>query len=375
MAYAPLLTQVSGQSVSGVKAELPGHRLFDQPRACHPWLHRDEVSVSGIIADTLDQPALDRIAYYATGLGYVADICDVIVEGKPRTVTMYRPEAQRPESGEDWRAGDWREKWGQIAVFAAEEVIQHHGVIPPDILAKMMPMIEVRAAARVAATKPVPTDIRSNMSADGVEILAQNNSHAGFFLTREFTLRHPEFSGGMSAPVKREVFVATDAAIVLPYDPVRDRVLLVEQFRMGPFGRGDPHPWMLEPVAGRVDPDETPEETAHRECVEEAGLALQRLEHIASHYCSLGCSTEYFHCYLGICDLPDLRTGTGGLESEDEDIRTHVLTFERAHGADPDWRGCQWPIDPEPDLAGTGTRKVTCCRLKLTPPAHKPWGR
>ena len=138
----------------------------------------------------------------------------------------------------------------------------------------MMPMIMVRAAARVAARASAPTDLRSDMEADHVEIDAQHNRHAGFFLTREFTLRHPLFRGGLSAPVRREVFVATDAAIVLPYDPVRDRVLLVEQFRMGPFGRGDPFPWMLEPVAGRVDPGEPPEETARRECVEEAGLTL-----------------------------------------------------------------------------------------------------
>ena len=194
----------------------------------------------------------------------------------------------------------------------------------------MMPMILVRAAARVAASPGVPTQVRSDLSAADVKVLEQHVRHAGFFLTREYELRHPTFSGGMSPAVNREVFVATDAAIVLPYDPVRDRVLLVEQFRMGPYGRGDPLPWMLEPVAGRVDPGEDPEETARRECAEEAGLKLSRLEHISSHYCSLGCSTEYFHCFLGLCDLPELKTGQGGLDSEDEDIRTHVLLFEDA---------------------------------------------
>lgn len=99
---------------------------------------------------------------------------------------------------------------------------------------------------------------------------------------------------------------------------------------MGPYGRGDPRPWMLEPVAGRIDAGENPENCARRECKEEAGLHLIRLEKISSHYCSPGCSTEYFHCFLGLCDLPALTQGKGGLPRENEDIRTHVLPFEMA---------------------------------------------
>ena len=105
---------------------------------------------------------------------------------------------------------------------------------------------------------------------------------------------------------------------------------MVEQFRMGPFGRGDPYPWVLEPVAGRVDAGETPEETARRECREEADLELAKLEHVSSHYCSPGCSTEMFHCYVGLCDLPEGGKSHGGLEVEHEDIRRHIIDFETA---------------------------------------------
>jgi ADP-ribose pyrophosphatase len=87
---------------------------------------------------------------------------------------------------------------------------------------------------------------------------------------------------------------------------------------------------MLEPVAGRVDAGETPEETAHRECAEEAGLKLRSLELISRHYCTPGTSSEYFHLYLGLCDLPRLGHGLGGLDSEHEDIRTHVISYDRA---------------------------------------------
>ena len=64
--------------------------------------------------------------------------------------------------------------------------------------------------------------------------------------------------------------------------------------------------------------------------MEEAGLALNSLEFIASYYCSPGCLTEYHHCYLGLADLPDLVRGQGGLETEHEDIRTHVLPSDAA---------------------------------------------
>ena len=102
-------------------------------------------------------------------------------------------------------------------------------------------------------------------------------------LAAEPALRAPLFGGGQSAPLLREVFVATDAALVLPYDPLRDRVLLVEQFRMGPYGRGDPRPFLLEPVAGRIDAGETPEEAARREGLRHKLLASTESVQSAIH--------------------------------------------------------------------------------------------
>jgi nudix-type nucleoside diphosphatase (YffH/AdpP family) len=191
-------------------------------------------------------------------------------------------------------------------------------------------MILARANSRLAASGGAPAQVRSATPANSVEVLSVESPHAEYFVTRAYDLRHPTFDGGTGEAVRREVFVAMDAAIVLPYDPGRDRVLMVEQFRMGPFGRGDPRPWTLEPVAGRVDPGETPEAAARRECLEETGVALDRLEPIARYYCSPGCSTEFFHNFVGICALPETAKGQGGLANEHEDIRTHVLEFDAA---------------------------------------------
>jgi ADP-ribose pyrophosphatase len=103
---------------------------------------------------------------------------------------------------------------------------------------------------------------------------------------------------------------------------------LIEQIRMGPLVRGDNSVWQLEPIAGGIDPGETPEDAARREAHEEAGLTLGHLEKIAEVYASPGNATEFFYVYLGLADLPDTVTGTGGLHSEHEDIRSHIMPFE-----------------------------------------------
>ena len=228
-----------------------------------------------------------------------------------------------------WDQETWQARWGAVFANAVSEISQQ-----PDVttLKHRLPMILARAQSKANGLNPKPAQVRSDMGLEHISVKTSQVTHRGFFLTETYQLHHSHFDGTLSDALSREVFVATDASIILPYDPKRDRVLLVEQFRMGPFGRGDTRPWMLEPVAGRVDGGETPEQTAYRECAEEAGLVLSGLEHIASHYCSPGSSTEYFHCYLGLCDLPELDQGQGGLDTEHEDIRTHVLTFEQAEG-------------------------------------------
>lgn len=272
---------------------------------------------TGVIAE-VDDIAFERLSFFAEAIGLIAteQLSD------DRAVTAFTPET--PD------APIWQAQNAAIIDHAAQEIIGYHGRVAASDLIVRRQMILARAWARHAAQKGAPTNLRSRTLAGDVEVHNNIATHEGYFLTRSYALRHPGFEGGMSAPLHREVFVATDAALVLPYDPVRDRVLLVEQFRMGPFGRGDPYPWVLEPVAGRVDAGEDPERTARRECLEEADLTLGALEHISSHYCTPGCSTEFFHCYLGLCDLPHTASSVGGLDTEQEDIRRHVIGFDDA---------------------------------------------
>ncbi len=145
-------------------------------------------------------------------------------------------------------------------------------------------------------------------------------------------LDHVRFDGARATDLPREVLVGADAALVLPYDAARNRVLLVEQVRPGPARRGDPQPWILEPVAGLIDAGETPEEAARREAEEEAGLTLDALIPMFAGYASPGNATDHFYAFLAPCDLPDGHATTGGLASENEDLALHLVGFDDAMG-------------------------------------------
>jgi nudix-type nucleoside diphosphatase (YffH/AdpP family) len=160
---------------------------------------------------------------------------------------------------------------------------------------------------------------------DRLQVLSRTEPYAKFFSVEELTLRHRRHRGDWTPEVLRAVFVSGDATVVLPWDPVRDTVLLIDQFRAAPAARGDLQPWFYETVAGRVDPGETPETAALREALEEAGLPLRQLLPGPHNYPSPGMLAEFLYLYVGIADLPETAAGFGGLDAEDEDIRSHIL--------------------------------------------------
>ena len=172
-----------------------------------------------------------------------------------------------------------------------------------------------------------PGPIISNLGSELVALKKSRTVYNGFFSVKEFDLSFTKFDGSKSEVVTRSALISKDAVIVLPYDPLNDRVLLVEQFRAGPYARQDKTHWCLEPIAGLIDCGETPEEAALREANEEACLKLLRLELVARSYPSPGISTEFFHQYIGITPLPETTDLIAGLKSESEDIRSHIFCF------------------------------------------------
>jgi len=159
-------------------------------------------------------------------------------------------------------------------------------------------------------------------------IVQREPLHQGFFRVERLILQHELFAGGMCPPLDREVLDRGHAVVVLPVDPLRDEVVLVEQFRTGALE--DPHgPWLLEAVAGIVEPGESHEAVAHREGMEEAGLSFLELLPVGEIYTSPGGTTERVMIYCGRVDSSQAG-GLHGVDHEHEDIRVHVCDRQAA---------------------------------------------
>ena len=161
-----------------------------------------------------------------------------------------------------------------------------------------------------------------------VEILARERLHEGFYTLDRLVLRHRRFDGGWTRPLRRELLLQRDAVAVLPYDPDRDRVLLVEQFRVGALGAAG-GAWLLEAPAGLLEPGETVEACARRELLEECGIEAGRLERALVYRSSPGGTSESVTVMIAETRL-DRVGGLAGSTAEDEDIRVHVLSAEEA---------------------------------------------
>jgi len=162
-----------------------------------------------------------------------------------------------------------------------------------------------------------------------VEIVSRSIAYDGFFKLEKYRLRHQLFKGGMSDEMSRELFERGHAVAVLPYDPLRDELVLLEQFRIGALAdsRG---PWLTEIVAGMIEHGETPEQVAKREAIEEAGCELLELLPILDYYVSPGGTSETIQLYCGLVDTSKVQEGIYGLDEEHEDIRVVKVNFEQA---------------------------------------------
>ncbi|TAJ38043.1 MAG: NUDIX domain-containing protein [Reyranella sp.] len=150
----------------------------------------------------------------------------------------------------------------------------------------------------------------------------------GYFKVGRYFFRHTLYQGGQSPVISREVFERGHAAGVLPYDPLRDEVVLIRQFRAGSYVAGR-HPWSWEMVAGILEEGESPEDLVRREAVEEAGLEVGDLIPIHTLMVSPGAMSESCALFLGRVDA-SAAGGVFGLESEGENILVKVVPFFEA---------------------------------------------
>ncbi|MTJ81421.1 MAG: NUDIX domain-containing protein [Telmatospirillum sp.] len=162
-----------------------------------------------------------------------------------------------------------------------------------------------------------------------VEILEKTTPFQGYFRIDRYSLRHSRYDGGRTQPMTREIFERGHAAAVLLYDPLRDEVGLIEQFRVGAYAANWPDPWLIEIVAGIIDDDAPADQVAIREAREEAGVDVRDLIRISKFLVTPGGSSETLELFCGRVDAT-LLTGCHGLEEEGEDIRVFALPAEEA---------------------------------------------
>ncbi len=150
-----------------------------------------------------------------------------------------------------------------------------------------------------------------------------------YFKLDEYAVSHELFGGGFSPVFTREIFERGAVVAVLPFDPVRRKVVLIEQFRAGALADDD-GPWLIECVAGVIERGESEQQVALRECEEEAGCRISKLEAICGYYVSPGGTTEHCSLFCGIVDTEGVG-GIHGLADENEDIRVLVVDSEQAY--------------------------------------------
>ena len=162
-----------------------------------------------------------------------------------------------------------------------------------------------------------------------VQLKSKISVYDGYLRVDRYRVTHQQYGVGWSQVLEREVMSRGAVTGVLLFDPARKEVVLVEQFRTGAWAADWRDPWLLECVAGIVEPGENPEEVAIREAVEEAGGTITRLKLITRYLTTPGSSTEQVDLFCGQIDATDVG-GLHGLTDEGEDIRASVWSLDEA---------------------------------------------
>ena len=179
----------------------------------------------------------------------------------------------------------------------------------------------------------------------GSEILTRERLHDGFYQLDRLRLRHERFDGAWTPPLVRELLVQRAAVAVLPFDPRREVVVLVEQFRAGCLDLPG-EPWLLEAVAGLTDGEEAAEDVARRELAEETGLAAGRLIHACDYHSSPGGTSERVSVFIAEVDR-----SCG---------RRHLRPRPRARGHPHPRRPARDRLRPGSMLGGSSPRAGSC---------------
>jgi ADP-ribose pyrophosphatase len=171
--------------------------------------------------------------------------------------------------------------------------------------------------------------MNSQFDRSDVKILQRKIVYQGHFQLEQWTLQFRLFKGGWSHSQVREIFERGEAVGVLLFDTDCNKLVLIEQFRVGIVNKAK-NPWLIEIVAGVINKGESLEQVSRRETQEETGLEIMNLFPICHYWVSPGGSSERIHLFCGQVDS-QLAEGIHGVFAEGEDIRLHTLSLKDAY--------------------------------------------
>ena len=168
--------------------------------------------------------------------------------------------------------------------------------------------------------------LESNFEKQDIEVVSREKCYDGFLKLDLLRLRYRLFDGGWSEVLQRELLVKDQAVGILLFDPDRDEIVLVRQFRVGIIDENQ-SPWLLELVAGMVGDGEQLEQVAMREAGEESNCTPTDLIKMCDYYNSPGASNEKVTIFCGRVDAEGAE-GVFGLAEEHEDIEVVVFPHD-----------------------------------------------
>lgn len=153
------------------------------------------------------------------------------------------------------------------------------------------------------------------------KILSEN-----YFVLRNMTYELTRRDGSVVRH-KREVYDRGNGATVLLYNPGKQSVVLVRQFRVATWVNGNPDGMLIETCAGLLDND-APEVCIRKEAIEETGYQVGKARKVFELYMSPGGVTELIHFF--IAEYSEAQRANRGGGVDDEDIEVLELPFVRA---------------------------------------------
>lgn len=329
-----LLSLVAGRDASELQAE----PAFADDRIALRVRDRDDPILAdrkgavaeGLLLINVDPQTSERLCFFEEIFGNGLHDIQVRTGDAVRKAKVFLANNPATPADGPWDMSAWRRDSHDVSLEAASEIMSIYAQRSPLNTPVNPARILERADSKIRAKNQlIHNVVKHNLSDEDVRVDSLTRPYSKFFAVEDYILSHRTFGGGWSDPVHRTAFLSADAVTVLPYDPVLDKVVLIEQFRIGSYARGDRRPWLLEVVAGRCDSGQAPEAVVRREAEEEAGLILGELEPIAQYYVSPGAYNEYIYSYIGRVDLSGYAEGVYGLGSENEDIATHLLDVDQ----------------------------------------------